>query len=114
MICCNKCGGVISEPPKEELKEEDSSEKKSRYKKVVSSEEPTSRRQSLISWPISRAVNGFNFEEIDLCEDCKKRVYRWVNELKFRFIAAMSDITDNNAEIFSPKELINEMEKEGI
>lgn len=114
MICCNKCGGVIPEPPKEEPKEEESSEKKSRYKKAAPAEELMSRRQSLISWPISRAVNGFNFEEIDLCEDCKKRVYRWVNELKFRFISATSDITDNNAEIFSPKELINEMKKEGI
>ncbi|MBE6645017.1 MAG: hypothetical protein E7612_06540 [Ruminococcaceae bacterium] len=113
MICCNKCGTVIPEL-KEEPKEEESSGKSSRYKKEASKEEPTSRRQSLISWPTSRAVNGFNFEEIDLCEDCKKRVYRWVNELKFRFITASSDISDTNAEAFSPKEIINELEKDGI
>lgn len=85
MICCNKCGTVIPEP-KEEPKEEESPGKSSRYKKEAPKEEPTVRRPSLVSLPTSRIVNGFAFEDVDLCEVCKKLLFRQVNEVKFKFM----------------------------
>lgn len=84
MICCNRCGDVIPEP-KEEPKEEETAEK-SRYKKAAPKEEPPTRRPSLISMPTSRIVNGFSFEDVDLCEVCKKLLYKQVNEVKFEFM----------------------------
>ena len=89
MICCNKCGALIPEP-KEEPKEEESSEK-SRYKKAAPKEEPPTRRPSLISMPTSRIVNGFAFEDVDLCEVCKKLLYKQVNEVKFEFMINEDD-----------------------
>ena len=85
MICCNKCGIVIPEL-KEEPKEEESPGKSSRYKKETPKEEPTLRRVSLVSVPTSRIVNGFAFEDVDLCEVCKKLLFRRVNEVKFKFM----------------------------
>ena len=84
MICCNKCGSFIPEP-KEEPKEEESSEK-IRYKKIVPKEEVPARRPSLVSMPTSRIVNGFDFEDVDLCDVCKKLLYKQVNEVKFEFM----------------------------
>lgn len=84
MICCNRCGDVIPEP-KEEPKEEETAEK-SRYKKAAPKEEPLTRRLSLISMPTSRIVNGFSFEDVDLCDVCKKLLYKHVNEVKFEFM----------------------------
>lgn len=85
MICCNKCGSVIIEP-KEEPKEEESTEKKGRYNKSAAKDELPTRRPSLISMPTSRIVNGFAFEDVDLCETCKKMLYKQVNEIKFKFM----------------------------
>ena len=84
MICCNKCGSVIIEP-KEEFKEE-TRENKGRYKNAAVKEEAPVRRPSLISMPTSRIVNGFSFEDVDLCDVCKKFLYRQVNEVKFKFM----------------------------
>ena len=89
MICCNKCGLVIVEP-KEEPKEEESSDK-GRYKKSAPKEEAPVRRPSLISMPTSRIVNGFSFEDVDLCEICKKKLYKQVNEIKFKFMTENSE-----------------------
>ena len=83
MICCNKCGTVIIEP-KEEPKEEET--EKSRYKKPAPKEEAPARRPSLISMPTSRIVNGFAFEDVDLCDVCKAMLYKQVNEVKFEFM----------------------------
>lgn len=91
MICCNKCGSVIPEP-KEEPKEEETSGKSSRYKKEAPKEEPAIRRQSLISMPTSRIVNGFAFEDVDLCETCKKFLYRQVNDVKFKFMTENPEV----------------------
>lgn len=115
MICCNKCGTVIPEP-KEEPKEEESPGKSSRYKKEAPKEEPTSRRQSLVSVPTSRIVNGFAFEDVDLCNNCKAVLRRWVNEVKFRFITSSVKIENASdvEEAFSPQEIIENLEKDGI
>ena len=83
MICCNKCGALIPEP-KEEPKEEET--EKSRYKKTAPKEEAPARRPSLVSMPTSRIVNGFAFEDVDLCDVCKKLLYKQVNEVKFEFM----------------------------
>lgn len=88
MICCNKCGTVIIEP-KEEPKEDEA--EKSRYKKTAPKEEAPARRPSLVSMPTSRIVNGFAFEDVDLCDVCKAMLYKQVNEVKFEFMKNEDD-----------------------
>ena len=85
MICCNKCGTVIPEP-KEDPREDDPSDKRSRYKKEASKEDLPQRRPSLISMPMQRAANGYNFDDVDLCASCKGILYRRVNDVKFQFM----------------------------
>ena len=111
MICCNKCGAVIPEP-KEEPKEEESPGK-SRYKKDAANVENMARRSSLISMPTSRSVKGFNFEDVDLCVNCKSFLNRWLNEMRYRFMSSSSKIEDSGdaEKAFSPHQIIEEFEE---
>lgn len=84
MIVCNKCTSLIEEPKDEPKKEED--EKRGRYNKSVPKEEAPLRRPSLVSMPYVRIPNGFDFNDVDLCENCRRILARQVNELKFKFM----------------------------
>ena len=88
MIVCNKCGDVIREVVEEKDNAPEESVK-NKYKKEK--EEAPVRRASLLTLPCKRKVNGFEFEDVDLCDVCKAFLNKHVNELKFRFINGLGE-----------------------
>lgn len=89
MIVCNKCGGVIpeaAEEPKDAAKEPSGKYGNKKYQ-----EEAPARRASLITLPCKRIVNGFDMNDVDLCDVCKAFLFKHINELQFRFINGLGE-----------------------
>ena len=84
MICCNKCGAVIEEPKEEEKKEE--ATPKGRYVKTAPKDELPIKRPSLVSMPTARAVNGYSYEDVDLCVTCAAKLGAKLADVKYEFM----------------------------
>ena len=92
MIVCDKCGAQIEESALLEGEESEARDKpedgkkKRFYKKEQQKEEPPTKRTSLVSMPYGRGVNGFTWQEIDLCETCRALLGKQIEKVKFQFL----------------------------
>ena len=96
MIVCDKCGAHIEESisaPGEDADTGDKPEggnKKRFYKKEQQKEEPPTKRPSLVKMPYGRGVNGFTWQEIDLCDVCRALLEKQIEKVKFDFLTGGS------------------------